>query len=204
MQLIGMLDSPYVRRVAISLKLMGLPFDHRPLSVFRNFQEFQQINPAVKAPTFVSDNGTVLMDSSLILDYLEAIADPAKRLMPSDIDQRLTALKLIGLALLACEKTMQLMYETTLRPPDKQHQPWLDRVDRQLHAAYSALETRVSSADPWLLGTQIMQPDIAVAVAWRFTQYTTPQIIDEVDYPALHDFSQQAEELPEFIATPSD
>ncbi len=37
MQLIGMLDSPYVRRVAISLKLLGLPFEHRSISVFRQF-----------------------------------------------------------------------------------------------------------------------------------------------------------------------
>ena len=37
MVLIGMLDSPYVRRVAVSMKLMGMPFEHRPLSVFRVF-----------------------------------------------------------------------------------------------------------------------------------------------------------------------
>ena len=30
MRLIGMLDSPYVRRTAISLCLLGLPFEHRP------------------------------------------------------------------------------------------------------------------------------------------------------------------------------
>ncbi|MBD2461095.1 glutathione S-transferase [Oscillatoria sp. FACHB-1407] len=202
MQLIGMLDSPYVRRVAISLKRMGIPFEHRPLSVFRNFEEFQRVNPAVKAPTFVSDKGEVLMDSTLILDYLEAIIASDKRLMPADPDQRLIALRLIGLALLACEKTVQLVYETTLRPPEKQHQPWLDRVDRQLHTTYNLLEAAMESANPWFLGTQLMQPDITVAVAWRFTQHTIPQIIDGESYPALARFSEQAEELPEFVATP--
>ena len=53
MQLIGMLDSPYVRRVAIALRLLDLPFEHRPLSVFRQMPQFQAINPVVKAPTLV-------------------------------------------------------------------------------------------------------------------------------------------------------
>ncbi len=81
MKLIGMLDSPYVRRVAISLQLLGLEFEHQSLSVFRTFTEFSQINPVVKAPTLVCDDGQVLMDSTLILEYAEALARP-KTLMP--------------------------------------------------------------------------------------------------------------------------
>src|SRR5579859_555396 len=73
MRLIGMLDSPYVRRVAISLRLMELPFSHEALSVFRNFEAFAAINSVVKAPTFVTDDGVVLMDSALILEYLERL-----------------------------------------------------------------------------------------------------------------------------------
>ncbi|PTT75208.1 glutathione S-transferase, partial [Pelomonas sp. HMWF004] len=45
MKLIGMLDSPFVRRVAISMRLLGLPFEHAAISVFRGFDQFQQINP---------------------------------------------------------------------------------------------------------------------------------------------------------------
>ena len=82
MQLIGMLDSPYVRRVAISLQLLGLPFEHQSLSVFRTFAQFQQINPVVKAPTLVCDDGTLLMDSTLILEYAEALAAPRRTLVP--------------------------------------------------------------------------------------------------------------------------
>ena len=53
MKLIGMLDSPYVRRTAISLQLLGVPFEHQSLSVFRTYDEFRRINPVVKAPTLV-------------------------------------------------------------------------------------------------------------------------------------------------------
>ena len=48
MKLIGMLDSPYVRRVAICLKLLELDFEHRPVSVFSDFEEFRKLNPVVK------------------------------------------------------------------------------------------------------------------------------------------------------------
>src|SRR4051794_36415267 len=125
MKLIGMLDSPYVRRVAISAKFMGLSLEHQPLSVFRNFYEFRSINPLVKAPTLVWDDNEILMDSALILDYFEEIASPEKSLMPPRGTSRRAALQLIGLGVTACEKTVQLYYETNLRPADKQHQPWI-------------------------------------------------------------------------------
>ena len=66
MQLIGMLDSPYVRRVAISLQRLGLPFEHRSISVLLGCAQFAAINPVVKAPSRVCDDATVLMDSTLI------------------------------------------------------------------------------------------------------------------------------------------
>lgn len=109
MQLIGMLDSPYVRRVAVSLQLLGLPFEHQSISVFSTFEQFRQINPVVKAPSLVCDDGTVLMDSTLILDYAENLAAPGRSLMPADIGARLQALRVIGLALAVCEKSVQII-----------------------------------------------------------------------------------------------
>ena len=70
-QLIGYLDSPFVRRVAISLKFLGVEYEHRELSIFRDFEEFRAINPLVKVPTLVLDDNQVLVDSTLIIDYLE-------------------------------------------------------------------------------------------------------------------------------------
>ncbi len=204
MQLIGMLDSPYVRRVAVSLKLMGLPFEHRSLSVFRNFDEFAAINPAVKAPSLVCDDGEVLMDSTLILDYLEELAGPAKSLMPASGAARRHALQIIGLGLVACEKTVQIVYERDLRPAEKRHQPWLDRVTAQLHSAYDQIEPLVARADGWLCGARILQPDITVAVAWRFLQFALPDAIAPARYPAIAAFSTRAEALPEFASTPLD
>ncbi len=203
MQLIGMLDSPYVRRVAISLKLLGLPFEHRPVSVFRHFEQFRQINPLVKAPTLVCDDGEVLMDSSLILDYLEQLAGSGG-LMPSAGMARRRVLQLLGVALTACDKTVQAVYEMQQRPPEKLHQPWLDRLQLQIDAAYAILESATLQARPWLLGESLNQADISVAVAWRFTQYYLSDLVRAERHPALAAFSERAESLPEFASTPLD
>jgi len=116
MQLIGMLDSPFVRRVAISMRLMDIDFEHRPISVFRHLDAFASINPVVKVPTLICDNGVVLMDSSLILDYLDTLTAGRHSLLPTDLSHRQHALRVIGLALVAAEKAVQVVYETKLRP----------------------------------------------------------------------------------------
>ena len=118
MRLIGMLDSPYVRRVAISLQLMELPFSHEALSVFRNFEAFAAINPVVKAPTFITDDGTVLMDSALILEYLECLVPPGRSLMPRETAVHARAQRITGLALAASDKSVQIVYERNLRPTE--------------------------------------------------------------------------------------
>jgi len=109
MRLIGMLDSPYVRRAAIALRLLDIPFEHDPLSVFRTFDQFSRINPVVKAPTLVCDDGTVLMDSGLIIDYAQALA--GRGLWPAALAARTRALRTTGLAMAACEKIVQIVYE---------------------------------------------------------------------------------------------
>ncbi|NVM93100.1 glutathione S-transferase [Variovorax sp. SG517] len=200
MQLVGMLDSPYVRRTAISLRLLGVSFEHRSISVFSTFEQFRAINPVVKAPTLVCDDGSVLMDSTLIIDYAQALS--GRSLMPSDPARRLRELRLTGLALAACEKTVQIVYERQLRPAEKLHQPWMDRVRGQLAAAYSALEGELA-AEPLSVNEETMtQAGISTAVAWAFTQLMTPDAISPNDYPALAAYSAQAERLPVFVGAP--
>ncbi len=205
MILVGMLDSPFVRRVAVSMKLMGLPFEHQPVSVFRHFDRFHAINPAVKAPSFVCDDGTVLMDSTLILDYLEHCVAPGSGLMPPGGAPRREALRLIGVAMAASEKCVQIYYERELRPAAIRHAPWLERVTRQANDAFALLEAAVADArQPWLQGVRPTAADVAVACAWRFGQFYDAAEVPAGRYPALAAYSARAEALPEFASTPLD
>lgn len=137
MKLVGMLDSPFVRRVAISLQLLGLRFE-----------------------------------------------------------------RLIGLALAACEKSGQIVYERGLRPAEKQHAPWVDRVTIQLLGAYDALEQELATRPLAAAGSTLRQAGVNVAVAWHFTQRTLAKAVPAASYPRLAAFSAAAEALPEFAAAP--
>jgi glutathione S-transferase len=202
MQLIGMLDSPYVRRVAISLQLLGLGFEHRSISVFSTFEQFREINPVVKAPSLICDDGEVLMDSTLIIEYAEALAAGRRSLMPGAPHQRQHTLREIGLALAACEKSIQIVYERNLRPVEKLHEPWIRRVTGQLLEAFQILETDLIARPLAATSAAINQAGVSVAVAWHFTQQMLPEVVPGANYPALHEFSAKAEALPEFIAAP--
>ena len=202
MQLIGMLDSPYVRRVAISLQLLGLRFEHRSISVFSTFEQFREINPVVKAPSFICDDGEVLMDSSLIIEYAVALAGGRRSLMPGAPFERQHTLHQIGLALAACEKSIQIVYERNLRPAEKLHEPWIARVTGQLLAAYRILEADLIARPLAVTSAVINQAGVSVAVAWQFTQQMLPEVVPGANYPALRQLSAKAEALPEFIAAP--
>lgn len=83
-----MRDSPYVRRTGISLRLLGLDVVSREISVFGDYEEIRRVSPLVRVPTFVADDGTVLLDSTLIIEYGELIAGPARSLWPAAVAER--------------------------------------------------------------------------------------------------------------------
>lgn len=196
MKLVGMLDSPYVRRVAISLDLYGVDFVHEPLSVFRTFNEFAQINPVVKAPTLVLDDGTVLMDSSLILEYLESLAPADRKLLPQQPAALAKDLHVLGLALAACEKSVQIVYEHNLRAAEKLHAPWLERVTGQLLAAYGLLDKQLGDSEA------LTQASITAAVAWSFSQFTVASVVKADAFPNLQRHAERLEQHPAFKRYP--
>lgn len=197
MRLIGMLDSPYVRRVAISLDLLEIPFQHESISVFSTFDQFRAINPVVKAPTVVCDDGTVLMDSSLILQYVEA--STGRSLWSADL---LPEFRAVSVALAACEKSVQIVYERNLRPKAAQHEPWMERVTGQMLAAYGALEQEVQSG-PGVFADPGKQAAVTAAVVWEFVQSMLAPLVPAANYPALAALSARLEQTAPFRKYPS-
>lgn len=202
MKLIGMLDSPYVRRVAVSLQLLDVPFEHQSLSVFRTFDQFRQINPVVKAPTLVTGDGTVLMDSTLIVQYAETLAAPERRLTPSDPAALLRSLRVLGLALAACDKGVQIVYERNVRPAEKLHQPWVERVTLQMLSAFDALEAEQQGKPLIIGGPGTEHGAVMTAVTWHFMREMLPELVAAENYPSLDELSRRAEALPQFAAAP--
>jgi glutathione S-transferase len=202
MRLIGMLDSPYVRRVAISLECLGIPFGLEPISVFSTYAQFQRINPVVKEPTLVCDDGEVLMDSSLILQFVEATRTGGDALWSLGNATRMQhEMRAVSLALAACEKSVQIVYERKLRPPSAQYEPWVERVQGQLLEAYAALEREVQTRQPVFVEPR-RQAGITTAVVWQFTQSMLASIVVAEKYPGLVALSARLERTPEFRKYP--
>jgi len=201
MKLIGYMDSPFVRRVAVTARLIGVELEHEQISVLREYERFEALNPLVKAPTLICDDGQVLVDSTLIIDYLVS-RNGGDGLMPSDEAGYVRALSLTGTALVAMEKTVQLFYERKQRPAELVYPPWVDRCRNQLGVALGMLEAAVEQADDWLCGKDLTQADVSAAVAWGFKELQMADEFTAKEFPALAAFAARAEALPAFEACP--
>lgn len=200
MKLIGLFDSPYVRRVAVSMRLQGFAFEHVALSVFRNKEEMARINPLLKVPMLVLDNGEKLIESSFILDYLDGEAAPDKRLIPATGAARRRVQQQCAIALVGAEKAVQIAYDTQQRPIEFSYAPWVERCTAQMHDAFGLLEAQPASAVP--AGAPITQAEITIAAALRFAMHAHPAQFPAGRYPRLEQLSAYCEALPAFIETP--
>lgn len=197
MMLIGKFDSPFVRRVAISMRLLEMPFEHRNWSVGREFERIREFNPLGRVPVLLLDDGTALVESAMILDHLDQQAGPARALLPASGAARRQALHIMALATGATDKGLQLVYEEIFRPAEKHHAPWTDRCRGQMHGALAELE-RLSGAakGEWLIGDALCQADITLACYATFLGDAIP--VDLATYPALQARVERCEALPVF------
>lgn len=201
MQLIGMFDSPFVRRAAVSMKLLGISFEHRNWSVGRDQAQIRQYNPLGRVPTLVLDDGEVLVESAAILDYLDELAGPERALLPARGAPRRQALKLMSHAIGAAEKGVSQVYEKVFRPEEKRHAPWVQRCNEQMHGALAELDKACADAQRghrWLAGAKLTQADITVTCAGTFLSDTVG--LGDRKYPALSAHLQRCEAMPAFAA----
>ena len=128
MILVGQYDSPFVRRVAISLLVLEFPFEQDTRSVFADFDEMRRVNPLGRIPSLVLDSGETLIDSFAILDWLDREVGAERALVPQAGPARTRAMQIIALAAGAIEKFGAVNYEEIIRPaPHRWH-----RLDRAL------------------------------------------------------------------------
>jgi glutathione S-transferase len=195
MILIGQYDSPFVRRVAIALRLYGLAFEHRPWSTFGDGGKIAPFNPLRRVPTLVLDGGETLIESTAILDYLDELAGPDKAMIAEHGPERRHGLKICALATGLGDKAVSLVYERVLRR-DHQSKIWVERCEAQIGGVLEVLEKeRAGIASPYWFAARIGHADIAVACVLRFTSEAHPQLFDATRYPALSAHAARCERL---------
>lgn len=196
MILIGQYDSPYVRRVAISLRVLGFSYEHDTRSVFGDFDAIRQINPLGRIPSLILDGGETLIDSAAILDWLDEEVGPDRALVPRYGEARRRALYRIALASGAIEKIGAANYERLIRPKALRWPEWIDRCLTQGKGAIAALE-----AEAWPADAPIDQAQITTACMLRYVRLTDPASLPEGQCPALDALHARCEARPEFQAT---
>jgi glutathione S-transferase len=200
MLLVGMLDSPYVRRAAVTGTLLGLEFEHRSVSVFRHMDEFRAINPLIKAPSLVTDDGTVISESLLIIQHFEDLA--GRSLRPVEASARMRDLSLTGIGIVAADKAVAIEYERK-RPEAQRYAPWQERIVAQLHTALDLLDAAAGRGE-LTAGPELLPSDIAAAIAWGFCRFVIPDFAPVERWPALAEQARACEALDVFKQWPID
>jgi glutathione S-transferase len=197
MFLIGQYDSPFVRRVAIAMRLYGIGFEHKPWSTFGDAEKIAPYNPLRRVPTLVLDSSEALIESHIILDYLDEHVGEEKAMIASRGPERRRHLRLCALATGLGDKAVSLVYERVLRK--EQSKLWVERCEVQISGVLAVLEQeRAGVKTPYLYGERIGHSDIAVACVLRFTTEANPQLFDASRYPALAAHAARCEALPPF------
>src|SRR3954463_4594768 len=109
MILLGQYDSPFVRRVAIALHHYELPFEHRPWSVWGDADKIAQYNPLRRVPTLLLEDGSALLETFAIVDYIDELAGD-RALLPASGPVRRAGLRIAALASGVADKSVALLY----------------------------------------------------------------------------------------------
>ena len=196
MILVGQYDSPYVRRVAVSLRTLGFGYEHDTRSVFGDFDAMRQVNPLGRIPSLVLDDGEVLIDSGAILDWLDGTVGAGRALLPAAGAERRRALRLIALATGAIDKIGAATYERVVRPSALRWPEWILRCRTQGAGAIAAL-----AAEPWPAREKLDQAQITAACMIRYVRMADPEAMPPGRHPSLDALSARCEALPAFQAT---
>jgi glutathione S-transferase len=200
MQLIGVNRSPYTRRVAITLKLYGVPFEQRDLSGFGDRAEVRLANPLGRIPALVLDDGETLIDSGAIIDHLDQTYGGEHPLTPAGGAERRAVLRVAALMMGACDKGLHAAYERNHHPPEKVHQPWIDDCTTQMTGALRTVDAMIDPAEPCLLLGRLTQADVTAFVAERLARLGL-RIDTDAETPRLRALAMRLLEQPAFRST---
>jgi glutathione S-transferase len=194
MILVGQFDSPFVRRVAVTLHHYHLRFERNRMSVFH--PGMVEINPLMRVPSLIIDGDETLYDSTAIIDYLDELVGPQKALIPSNGDERRQVLQVLALATGAMEKAIAVVYERQFHSPHGIAHEWTVRCMAQLSGALVHLDAHAK--DPWYFGRKFSQADITIGCLIGYLRLRLPDAFSTGLYPNLERLAERCEALDAF------
>jgi glutathione S-transferase len=177
LKLIGQYDSPFTRRVGITMTLYGLAFEHSTWSVFGDADALAAINPLIRVPTLVLDSGEALIETAAIIDYLDSLVTPEQRLLPQMQPERYRVQQVVSLASGISDMAVRLFYEQRLHAVPSVD--YVARLTRQLEQTLQVLNERPAKTG------SLSQADIAITCMYRHLSECHPKIAAQGRYPTL-------------------
>ena len=193
MILIGRNLSPFVRRTAATLNLLGLPHTQRLLSTADHAEEIGGHNPLRRVPALILDDGETLLDSAAILDSLDELAGPERALIPPSGAARRDVLRAVALGTGAMEKLVAAYYERDRRPKDLVWPAAVERLSAQATAGFAALDSLAGAG--WLCNGTLSQADVTATVALDFADIVMPDLV-RGRFTALSALRERANAIP--------
>lgn len=155
--------SPFVRKARVAAMELGLDKKIELVTVATTpvamSADLAKVNPLGKLPTLVTDDGDLLFDSAVIVEYLDALAGGGK-IIPAKGPERWRVKRTEALADGLMDAAVLTRYETFLRPADRQWPEWIAGQKQKVMQALDALE-----GQSWLFDDKVDAGKIAVACA---------------------------------------
>jgi glutathione S-transferase len=197
MILVGQYDSPFVRRVAVTLHHYHMPFERNALSVFQNAKAMQKLNPLVRVPALILESGDVLIDSSAIVDHLDEVAGGARSLTPAHGPQRRKVLQAAAMATGVVDKAGSVVYERYWHKGKTVSEDWVIRCLGQAKGGLEHLEHQCGA--PWFIDSHMTQADVMIGCMLGYLKLRLPEAFPAGKYPRLHSLSIHCEMREEFV-----
>jgi glutathione S-transferase len=197
MILVGQFDSPFVRRVAVTLHHYHMPYTRNPLSVFRNAADMKKLNPLLRVPALILEIGETLIDSTAIIDHLDEQAGPARALTPAHGPERRKVMQAVVLAAGTSEKAVALFFERLFHSDKQISRDFEKRMVSQIDAALARLEH--DCGGPWFFDEKMTQADITTGCMIGHLKLRLPELFPADKYPKLHAMALHCETKEDFV-----
>ena len=199
MKLYGTHTSPYVRKVRIVLAEKKLECQFVLEDVSAPDTKIQEINPLGKVPCLEMEDGAVLYDSRVIVEYLDTLT-PVGKLIPPSGRERAEVKCWEALADGVLDAAILVRLEETKRTVEQQSAQWIQHQLRKVVAGLEAMSTELG-VKPFCNGNQYSLADIAVGNALGWLNFRFPQIDWRDAYPNLSKLYDKVSERASFKDT---
>ncbi len=196
MKLYGSLTSPYVRKVRMLLAEKGIAYDFVEEGPSDAAGNVARLNPLGKVPALVRDDGEVLFDSPMIMEYLDSLKGAP--LIPPPGEARWQAQRWHALAQGMMDATVARLMETR-RDPERQEPAVIRKQEGKVAAALGFAEQRIPDGE-FVMGDQLTVADIALGAALGYLDLRYAHDW-RGSHPRLARWFEMLERRPSFIET---